>query len=201
MRRSIRNVAMFGCAAALAAGPIRADGPHFDLGATATARSHLLGCDSAVVMLQVRTDHREIPMPDGSVRSSGSYEIVARGENGAGWVRRFTDALLPEGREWTARAAPHVEVDREDDRLPWTVHVTAYAHGKVQGFWCVNLLDGWAGEGLGTPQVVFDLLGPADSLRAVLAAGMQADFNGARRLRQIREPDAAIMPLPEHRKH
>ena len=190
-------VVLVACAAAVAA---HAQAPSLTLGAAEVARSRLLGCDSAVVRLEVLTDHREITLPDGSVRASGSHEILAEGHNGAAWMRRFTDALLPAGREWTARVAPHEELDRWDDRVPWTVRVTAYAGGKLQGFWSVNLLDGWAGEGLGTPLVAFGLLAPVDSLRAVLADGMRPLPDAARRLRKIVEPDAAIVPLPERRR-
>lgn len=73
----------------------------------------------------------------------------------------------------------------------------AYSKGELHSFWVVNLLDGWAGEGLGAPPVVFDLLGSPDSLRAVLATGMQASPDAAKRLRNLHEPDATIMPLPE----
>ncbi|MFN8587603.1 MAG: hypothetical protein U0704_07340 [Candidatus Eisenbacteria bacterium] len=166
-------------------------------GATAVARARLLACDSAEVMLEVQTTYSSTVRPDGSIRSHGTSEFLARGSNDAAWVKRFADALLPEGRAWKLRAAPATNLDRSDGRDPWSVRVTGYVRGNAACFWHVNLLDGWAGEGLGPP-VVFDLLGPADSLRAVLAAGMKPDPDGARRLRKIHEPDAAILPLPPH---
>lgn len=198
MRARFRFVVLMiaGCAALLAAGPASTATRHVDPGPTASARSKLLACDSAVVMLEVSTSRVAHTMLDGTIRTTGTAEVLAIGQNGASWVRRFTDALLPEGREWKARTAPAEELDRADGRDPWTVRVHAFANGKAQSFWVVNLLDGWAGEGLGPP-VVFDLLGSVDSLRAVLTSGMQAYPDGAKRLRNLREPDATILPLPE----
>lgn len=184
------------CAAVLAAGPASTAPPRVAPGPTASARSKLLACDSAVVVLEVNTSRNAHSMPDGTIRTTGSAEVLAIGRNGAAWVRRFTDALLPEGREWKARMAPAEDLDRADGRDPWTVRVHAFANGKARSFWVVNLLDGWAGQGLGPP-VVFDLLGSPDSLRAVLASGMQAYPDAAKRLRNLHEPDATILPLPE----
>lgn len=165
-------------------------------GPTASERAQLLACDSAVVMLQVLTSNDERPLGDGTMRARSTSEVLAYGRNGREWVRRFADALLPEGREWKARTAPAEALDREDGRDPWTVHIHAYANGKAQSFWVVNLLDGWAGRGLG-PAIVFDLLGSPDTLRAVLASGMTAYPDAAKRLRRLREPDATILPLPD----
>lgn len=165
-------------------------------GPTASERAQLLACDSADVMLQVATSNDSHTSGDGTIHSTGTSEVLAYGRNGREWVRRFADALLPEGREWKARTAPAEALDREDGRDPWTVHIHAYANGKAQSFWVVNLLDGWAGRGLG-PAIVFDLLGSPDTLRAVLASGMTAYPDAAKRLRKIREPDATIMPLPD----
>ncbi len=178
------------------AGVGRARAAEMDAGSAAAARSRLLACDSADVMLEVLTSNGTRTMPNGTIHGTGTSEVLAFGQNGAAWVRRFTDALLPEGREWKARVAPAQELDRADGRDPWTVHIHAYSHGKARSFWVVNLLDGWAGQGLG-PLAVFDFLGPPDSLRAVLASGMTAYPDGAKRLRNLREPDATIMPLPE----
>lgn len=164
---------------------------------TARAREQLLACDSAEVMLMVETSHETRTLPNGTIQTSGSSEVLARGSNGPEWIRRFAGALLPEGREWKLRSVPVTNLDRPDGRVPWRVRVTGFARGEASSFWQVNLLDGWAGEGLG-PYTVFDLLGSPDSLRAVLAAGMRADADGGRRLRKIVEPDATIMPLPEH---
>lgn len=164
---------------------------------TASARSKMLECDSAVVMLLVETSNQVDTMPDGSTRGTGTSDVLALGSNGPEWMRRFADALLPEGREWKARMAPAGGVERADGRDQWTVRVRAYSKGELHSFWVVNLLDGWAGEGLGRPPVVFDLLGSPDSLRAVLATGMQAYPDAAKRLRNLHEPDATIMPLPE----
>ena len=165
-------------------------------GPTASERAQLLACDSAVVMLQVATSNDSHTSGDGTIHSTGTSEVLAYGRNGREWVRRFADALLPEGREWKARTAPAEALDREDGRDPWTVHIHAYANGKAQSFWVVNLLDGWAGRGLG-PAIVFDLLGSPDTLRAVLASGMTAYPDAAKRLRRLREPDATILPLPD----
>lgn len=165
-------------------------------GPTASERAQLLACDSADVMLQVATSNDSHTSGDGTIHSTGTSEVLAYGRNGRAWVRRFADALLPEGREWKARTAPAEALDREDGRDPWTVHIHAYANGKAQSFWVVNLLDGWAGRGLG-PAIVFDLLGSPDTLRAVLASGMTAYPDAAKRLRRLREPDATILPLPD----
>lgn len=73
---------------------------------TASARSKMLECDSAVVMLLVETSNQVDTMPDGSIRGTGTSEVLALGSNGPEWMRRFADALLPEGREWKARMAP-----------------------------------------------------------------------------------------------
>lgn len=197
MRHPIRlfSIALFGLCLVVApavGGAGRVPAPR----GAADARARLLACDSAVVMLEVLASSDSHTMSDGTVRSSSSSEVLAIGYDGAAWVRRFADALLPAGREWRSRMAPAVELDRADGRDPWTVRVQAYANGKLQSSWVVNLLDGWAGEGLGPP-TVFDLLGSPDSLRAVLASGMRAYPDGASRLRKLHEPDATILPLPE----
>ncbi len=162
----------------------------------ADARALLLACDSATVVLEVATSEHVDVAPDGTRRSTGSAEILAFGANGAPWVRRFADALLPEGWEWKARLSPEPVLDRADGRDPWIVRVSTFSNGEVKAFWRVNLLDGWAGLGLGTG-TAFDIRARADSLRAVLASGMSASPDAGRRLRRIREPDATIQPLPE----
>lgn len=169
-----------------------------DWNSAAGARTQLLACDSAVVMLAVEKERDVVTLPDGTVRTTGSSEILARGSNGPAWIRRFADALLPEGREWKRRMRPVSSLDRADRGEAWSVSVTGYVEGKPASHWRVNLLEGWAGEGLGA-SVVFDFMNSPDSLRAALAAGMRADADASRRLRQIREPDAAIMPLPDRR--
>lgn len=183
---------------ALVGGAVRTGHTAGDTAPVAPGLEALLDCDSALVTLHVLTSSGARTLPNGTVSRWGSSQVLASGSNDAAWVRRFAAALSAEGGGGPLKRAPDPTLDRADGRDPWTVHVNAYAHGKVKSFWVVNLIDGWAGEGL-DPTLVSDLVASPDSLRAVLAAGMQPAHDAARRLRQVREPDAAILPLPERR--
>ncbi|MBI5169210.1 MAG: hypothetical protein HZA61_06955 [Candidatus Eisenbacteria bacterium] len=197
MRRLLRVVVLVASFVLVPAAPaVAGERAPLEIRSAADARALLLACDSATVMLEVATSEDVHVAPDGTRHSLGSAEILAFGSNGAAWVRRFADALLPEGWQWKARMSPEPVLDRTDGRDPWVVRVSTFSHGEVRAFWRVNLLDGWAGMGLGTG-TSFDISTRADSLRAVLASGMSAYPDAARRLRKLREPDATIQPLPE----